>query len=523
MAKKSAMRIPKITIQFDSFLYETEKAYLFIINGKEVWMPKSICSNLNIKGKQLLNGESGHGTVNIAPFKYHEMTGVIPQSLDQLVIDEISSNLENNQIPDYDIIEPKGINLKDKQIDKIIKIKRLQYFFVYGQMRTGKTVLSATIAESRYYSRLVTKIIVIAPLRTKKVWKSHLSIDFEFIATEHFSNQYTRNSIELDCDDKTMVILDESHQIKNRGVIRVENIIEKTKNAGHKCILTGTPIGKHAGDLYYQFYFLDPAILNYNSYSDFSDAHLLYGGREGKIVVAYSNIEEISKRISPYTITMSRSEMDIDREKIYKLEQYCITNREKYEQLKEKYEKYYDENRSNAILGYMIKLQQCANGYEINEDDEVIGYLDNGRIKCLKSLLELNTDMQIVIYFKYNEDLRDISKSLDIPVLSGKTKPKDFDNYIQKFNNLEIKVIALQQQLSLGFSLKSADIMIYYSRKFGSISSAQSEDRACERVNCPLTIIDICANDTIDEVIKSTINKQFNIIDLFKKELKNES
>lgn len=514
------MKIPRITIEFDRLICESEKAYHFTINGKNIWMPKSLCSNLNIKGKRLMNGECGHGTVNIAPFKFQEMTGVIPQSLDQLVINEIENNLELNKIPDYSIYEPKGICLKEKQIDKIIKIKRLRCFFVYGQMRTGKTVIATTIAESRYNSGIINKIIVIAPLRTKKVWDSHLTVEFQFIATEHFSNMHTRDNILLECDNETMVILDESHQIKNVGVIRVESIINRTKNAGHKCILTGTPIGKHAGDLYFQFQFLDPAILNYNSYSDFSDAHLLYGGREGKTVVAYSNIEEISKRISPYTVTMSRSEMGIDREIIYQIEPYQITNREKYNELKEKYEKYYEQNRSNAILGYMVKLQQCANGYEINDEDEVTGYSDNGRIECLKSLLKSNQDKQIVIYFKYNEDLKDISKSLDIPVLSGKTKIKDFDSTIQKFNNCEIKVIALQQQLSIGFSLRSADIMIYYSRKFGSISSAQSEDRACESIDKPLTIIDICASSTIDELIKSTINKQFDIINLFKTEIK---
>lgn len=514
------MRIPHITISFTQFICETEKAIQIIINDKPQWLPKSICSNLNIAGKRLLNGSGGHGTVNIAPFKFREMTGIIPQSLDQLVINEIADNLQNNQITDYDIEEPKGIYLKDKQIDKIIKIKRLKCFFVYGQMRTGKTVIATTIAESRFNAGLINKIIVISPLRTKKVWDSHLNKPFEFIATEHFSNIHTRQKLNIICDDKTMVILDESHQIKNRNVFRVEHLINLTKEAGHKCILTGTPIGKHAGDLYFQFQFLDPGIINYTSYEAFSDAHLLYGGREGKSVVAYTNIEEISKRISPYTITMSRTEMGIDREKIYELERYEISNRDKYDQLKEKYEKYYDENRGTQILGYMVKLQQCSNGYEINDEDECIGYADNGRVGCLKNILSKHKDKQIVVYFKYNEDLKDLAKSLQIPILSGKSKQKDFDNTISNFNNGTIKVIALQQQLSLGFSLRACDVMIYFSRKFGSISSAQSEDRACESIDKPLIIIDICAKNTIDEIIKATINKQFNIINLFKKEIR---
>lgn len=516
------MKIPRITIEFDRLICESERAYQLEFEGKSIWIPKSLTSNMNMPGKRLLNGSGGHGTLNIAPFKFQEMTGIVPQSLDELVIKEIDYNLKLNQLPDYDIIEPKGIYLKDRQVNKLIKIKRLKCFFIYGQMRTGKTVIATTIAESRMRAELINKLIVIAPLRTKKVWDSHLLIDFKFIPTEHFSNIHTRNDIKLDCDNKTMVILDESHQIKNKGVFRVNHLIELTKDAGQKCILTGTPIGKHAGDLYYQFYFLDSGILNYPTFEALSDAHLLYGGREGKTVVAYTNIEEISQRISPYTVIMTRSEMGIDRKKIHEIESYDIINREKYEALKEKYQKAYDEHKSDSVLGYMVKLQQCSNGYLIDELDNCIGYENNGRNECLSGLLKKNEGKSIVIYFKYNQDLTELKK-MNIPILSGKIKPSLFNSIIDKFNLGEIKIIGLQQQLSLGFSLKTCDVMIYFSRKFGSISSAQSEDRACENMYKPLMIIDICAKNTIDEVIKSTINRQLDIINLFKKELKNDS
>lgn len=210
--------------------------------------------------------------------------------------------------------------------------------------------------------------------------------------------------------------------------------------------------------------------------------------------------------------------MGIDREKEYLIESYNISNREKYEQLRDRYQKAYDNNRSNSILAYIVKLQQCANGYEIDEQDKCVGYMDNGRNECLHKLLEKYQDQSTVIYFKYNEDLKELQK-LGVPILSGATSEKAFNETLCKFNNKEIKLIALQQQLSLGFSLKSCDVMIYFSRKYGSILSAQSEDRACESTEKPLLIIDICAFNTIDEQIKQTINKQFSIINLFKKEL----
>src|SRR5690625_5672942 len=88
--------------------------------------------------------------------------------------------------------------------------------------------------------------------------------------------------------------------------------------------------------------------------------------------------------------------MDIDREKVYEAESYDITNREKYEDLKKKYENFYEMNAGFSVPGNMVKLQQCANGYIINDEDEIEGYEDNGRIACLKKLLKKYEGDQVV-------------------------------------------------------------------------------------------------------------------------------
>lgn len=502
------MRIPRIKFEFDYFERETEKAYLLKVGESLHWLPKSICSELT-----LTKGMSGW--LNIAPFKWQELTGIIPAPLDSF---EIRQTECLNILPDYDIIEPMGFSLRENQIPKVQRVYRLPKFFVYGQMRTGKTVIAATIANSRLLAGLIDTVVVIAPLRTESVWKSHLN-GFQFIATEHFSNIHTRYGIGLDCNEKTLVILDESHQIKNHTAYRVSEIIDKTANAGHKIILSGTPIGKHAGDLYNQFEFLDPSILNFHSYEAFAASHLLYGGREGKTVVAYTNIEEISAKVSPYTVTITRSEMGIDREKAYSIVGYSASNRDKYDALKAKYQKQYERGNGAGILGFTVKLQQCANGYTINDEDECTGYADNGRAECLVNVLKLNAGKSIVVYFKYDHDIEAL-KAYGMPILNGKTNRKEFDRIISEFNAGNVKVIGLQQQLSIGFSLKACDVMVYYSRKFGSIGSAQSEDRACEAIDRPLRIIDIAAENTIDYDIKAAISRQFDIINLFKNEIR---
>ena len=60
------MKIPRITIEFDRLICETEKAYQFTINGKDIWIPKSLSSTKPIfavppnssENPTLLNGSN---------------------------------------------------------------------------------------------------------------------------------------------------------------------------------------------------------------------------------------------------------------------------------------------------------------------------------------------------------------------------------------------------------------------------------------------------------------------------------
>ena len=39
--------IEYVEIDFDEFECETEKAYLFIVEGEKIWIPKSICRDID--------------------------------------------------------------------------------------------------------------------------------------------------------------------------------------------------------------------------------------------------------------------------------------------------------------------------------------------------------------------------------------------------------------------------------------------------------------------------------------------
>lgn len=517
------MKIPKIILKFDKLVCQTDKAYQIEYNGEKKWIPKSLTRDLRINGKVLLNGSAGNGTVCISPFKWQEVTGIIPQSLNEFSINN-SDVQENNTIKDYDIIELPNYSLYKEQIDTVVKLKRMRLFCLNGQMRVGKTVILGTIAYSRFISNIINKLIVIAPLRTKATWHKHIDacMPFEFYPIEHFSNEHTRDNIKIDCDKKTMVYLDESHKIKNNNVIRTDYIISQTLLSEYKGIGTGTLIGKHAGDLYWQFYFLNPEILDYSTYQYMSDAHLLYGGKEGRKVVGYTNIEEFSTKVSPYIVKLSREDLNRDRMKIKSIKKYNLSDYSIYNVFVNTYDKHYNESNRNLILKYITRMQQSCSGFIFSDEENVIDYRDNGRIKCLiDTLKELKGST--VIYFKYKKEAEAIKKVLNVPVLMGQTSQSEFDNIIERFNNGIDKIILMQQLISIGFSLKKADNIIYYSTTFDLIQRSQSEDRASEHNHKPVKIIDIVANDTIDERIQDVLSLKSDIFLTFKSQLKNES
>ena len=103
---------------------------------------------------------------------------------------------------------------------------------------------------------------------------------------------------------KTLMAIDESTTIKNPGAIRTKTIIGLGKHVLYKRILTGSPVTKSPLDLYTQCWFLDPWLLDQQSYYSFRTKYALtrkinVNGRQIEIVVAYRNLGELSEKLNP--------------------------------------------------------------------------------------------------------------------------------------------------------------------------------------------------------------------------------
>lgn len=102
----------------------------------------------------------------------------------------------------------------------------------------------------------------------------------------------------------TWMTVDESWCIKGNSDQTRACIMIRRKRAERATILSGTPLsdGKPL-DLYYQFAFLDPAIIDVKNITHFKSRYCVFGGFAGKQVVDYKELDDLNRRVAPYVLS----------------------------------------------------------------------------------------------------------------------------------------------------------------------------------------------------------------------------
>jgi hypothetical protein len=174
---------------------------------------------------------------------------------------------------------------------------------LFMKMGTGKTRVALELVNSVTDIDLV---VWVAPLRTIKPLQNTMpSVIDEVNKWGGFNTECMYVGIEtLQSSDRTylefynkiksaknpFIIVDESIKIKNHEAKRTKRLFEFGKMAQYKLILNGEPITKDLLDIWAQFQFLDPEILNMN-YAEFKNTFCAYT----KITKRFNNYKSYTK------------------------------------------------------------------------------------------------------------------------------------------------------------------------------------------------------------------------------------
>ena len=341
-----------------------------------------------------------------------------------------------------------------------------------------------------------------------------------------------------------MIVCDESDSIKNPKAKRTKALLQLSKMATWRRIMTGTPITNSPFDAFSQFNFLDGDILETKSFYAFKAEyaellapgnplldHIAKRARFVPQIVArgpgnrpkYKNLDKLSKLIAPHSFRVLKSECLDLPDKVYKTLLFDMTSQQKavYKKMKNECRIVFEDSETPFNkLAAISKLTQITSGYCIHPQlDEPMRI--KGATPKMDMLIERITKIvesgnQVIVWARYRIELDDIQKRLRELGLTygeyhGGISKKNRQEVIDDFESGNIDVFLGNQQAGgRGITLVAANYVIYFSNNFSLGDRLQSEDRA-HRIGQTkkVTYINIAAKGTIDEtVISALINKK---------------
>ena len=331
----------------------------------------------------------------------------------------------------------------------------------------------------------------------------------------------------LNCH-KTLMAIDESTTIKNPKAKRTKNIIDLSKLAKYRRILTGSPVTKNPLDLYSQCEFLDPWLLNFASYYSFRNRYaemkqVNVAGRTIQLVAGFKNLGELSDMVKAFSYRVLKEDCLDLPEKIFMKRTIELTKEQKkvYEQMKkEALAMMNGKVVSTAnVLTQLMRLQQITCGHFV-ADDGSTQKIKNNRLNELMDVLE-EVEGKAIIWAHYQYDIKAIIEEIkkvygpgSVVDYYGKTPQDKRQPNIKKFQgkNGTRFLVGTPQTGGYGITLTQAHTVIYYSNGYDLEKRLQSEDRA-HRIGQtkPVTYVDIIAEDTVDNKIVKALRKKVNI------------
>jgi SNF2 family DNA or RNA helicase len=364
----------------------------------------------------------------------------------------------------------------------------------------------------------------------QKLFKSSYDLHILIMNVEALSTKKGKQFAEkfLSCH-KTLMAIDESTTIKNPGAIRTKTIIGLGDKVSYKRILTGSPVTKSPLDLFTQCYFLDPWLLDHQSYYTFKTRYAItkqinVSGRMVHIVVGYRNIGELSDKLKPFSHRVLKDDcLDLPPK----------TYMKRTIQLSEEQSKVYKQMKEIAlatlngkmittvnVITQLMRLHQITCGH-FKSDDGVTQTLKSNRLDELMDVLS-EMEGKAVIWAHYRYDIEVIVEAIkkeygdkSVVTYYGDTSTDDRQKAIKLIQDPESPVrfiVGTPQTGGYGITLTGASTMIYYSNGYDLEKRQQSEariDRIGQTKN--MTYIDIIAEGTIDEKIVKALRTKVNI------------
>ena len=371
------------------------------------------------------------------------------------------------------------------------------FFALYMEMGTGKTLVSLMRILDLLKSGAIENALVVAPKSALGAWERDLEL-FDSQDRELLKNGMTLiNYDKVWRGDKKSpyfkkwgcIVLDEAHKIKNRTSRRSKFLLKIATMSDYRYILTGTPISNGAlHDIWSLYAFLDPYLergyvysrIFGGSYSKFQDRYCILNMYHKPS--SYIHVNELQDIINEHSYRVKKSEcLDLPDKLPDEIIKVDLLEKALYKKLATESAILEYEILAENPLSRLVKLRQLASGHIKLNTGEILD-IKCEKLSILEELIEgYEDDKKIVIFAEFKHSITaiaDLLRRLKIKhvVLDGEQKNKTIWRDFQ--NDKSIRVIVCQYQTAnAGIDLFSSDTIIYFEPTLSSNVLEQSRDR----------------------------------------------
>ena len=432
--------------------------------------------------------------------------------------------------------------IDSQMVRKLREKQAWDSFFMFAMRKSanfsvpgsGKTSSVYGVFSFLSYKGLVDKIVMIGPRSSFISWKDEFYNCFgnkrklEIFNIQDYSNSRDKknallykavhkknlllfNYESLDSileevkniiDDKTLLVFDEVHKVKNPNGKRAKNALKISYNARYTIALTGTPLPNSYLDIKNLLHILYHE--EYNDFFGFGDAQL-------RIPSEY-DIENINKKIKPFFCRTTKKQLEVPEVNPDIILPCKLSDKENkiFNILLLKYAKnklaliirlLQLESNPKMLLKAISENQEDFSAIlDTTSDPEDIDYVDYSQdIKdlinsfgktekfnsCIQQVKQLNSEgKSVIIWFIFVDSIRQLASQLEkegisAGVIFGSTSEEERKNILNKFKEKEIDVLitnphTLAESVSLHSVCHDA---IYYEYSYNLVHLLQSKDR----------------------------------------------
>lgn len=444
----------------------------------------------------------------------------------------------------------------------------------FAEQRTGKTMAAIAYMNWATREKNVKRILIICPLTVIGTWVQQIThynlCNFKVYATSSEVKAKLTQLVWGECEQQIvivnyeatwrrlaefmyfnpeLVIMDESHKLKNGQSNQHKACYTITKRANYRLLMTGTPIAGNPVDAFYQYKIMDPEIFGLNK-AKFIDRYCNMDPRFPRKFVSYKDLDGFTKLLNSasYRVRLRDVVKDMPKDLISFYEtDFNKEERELYDTMKKEALVELEAGTVTApiALTKLLRLHELCGGYlPLHEEDEwddesesikrgSMRYLPVSIAKkqllleVLKELFEKNPDQKVVIFHRYKPETISIFEVLDemgigAVALRSKQDANERHEAITQFQtDPAIKAIVTPISIGgVGIKLNAADTTIFYSADFSSINYEQAKSRVHDMANSvPVLHIHLIIKNTVDKYVYRMLEKKLSISGMPFKEL----